>query len=163
MLLQFQVVQRSARGFSVSLLLMLVAGCVVAQPVPKPGNLVTATPAPATAATSGPAVYARSAVSNTRQKIDHELFVNADCSSGGIPTVVVTTPPANGTLWSEPASEYPHFTKDNQRYECNKLALPGTGVFYKSNEGFTGTDTATIHVINPNGTFRDVSYSIIIK
>jgi hypothetical protein len=141
---------------------LLAAACVAPPPAPKPVNLTTANPAPATAA-SAPALYARSALSNTRQKVDTEYYVNADCTTGGIPAVVVTTPPSNGTLWTEPGTDYPLFNKDNQRYECNKMAIAGTGVFYKSNEGFYGTDTATIHVINPNGTFRDVSYSIIVK
>ena len=64
---------------------------------------------------------------------------------------------------ANPAPDYPIFPKENQRYDCNKFASPGTGIFYKSSEGFYGTDTATIHIINPNGTFRDLSYSIIVK
>src|SRR5258707_14867304 len=55
-----------------------------------------------------------------------------NCVQGGPVTIEITSPPKNGAISLRPATEKnPNCTNE----------LQGTGIFYKPNPGFTGTDT----------------------
>ena len=54
------------------------------------------------------------------------------CTQGGPVTIDITTQPKNGKLTLKPAKE--------KNQNCTN-ELEGTGIFYKPNPGFTGSDT----------------------
>ena len=128
------------RASALTLAILLLCGCAVAQPVQTP------------AASSAPLAVARPAVtvvSGARQRIDFISTVNPDCTSAGYVTVHVITPPVHGELATEQGFDYPAYPKDNQRYQCNLKKVPLINIYYKSSPGYTGPDTATIEWVSP--------------
>lgn len=69
-----------------------------------------------------------------------------NCNQGGDVKIEITTPPKNGTLSFRPAKEKPA--------NCTN-ELQGTGIFYKPNPGFIGTDTFSY--IRTDAGMREVS------
>lgn len=89
--------------------------------------------------------------------------VNPDCSSGGIPNIKITNPPAHGVASAEPSQDYSEFLSNNQRYECNKTKLPVTAVFYTSESNFKGADSFEIEVIFPSGTAKTQQFLMTVE
>ena len=58
---------------------------------------------------------------------------------------------------------FPDFPKDNVRQACNTKKLPVVFVYYQSDRGFTGTDTAVVEILFPSGNLRTVSYAISVR
>jgi hypothetical protein len=118
----------------VSFLPLLLRGCAIAQPAsaPAPSNALVNTVA-----------------SGERQRIDFISVLNPDCTTAGYVTVRIITLPSHGELTTERGVDYPVYPKDNQRYQCNLRKVPLINVYYKSNPGYVGTDTATIEVESP--------------
>jgi hypothetical protein len=81
----------------------------------------------------------------------------------GYPIVRVLAAPSHGSLTTEEATDYPAYTRDNQRYDCNLRKVPGTRLFYQSEPNFTGADTAVVEVIYPSAEARSVTYGLIVK
>jgi hypothetical protein len=121
----------------VPFVLVSLCGCAVAQPA--------STPAPS----SAPGTLVNTVVSGERQRIDFISVLNPDCTTAGYVTVRIITPPSHGELTTERGVDYPVYPKDNQRYQCNLKKVPLTNVYYKSNPGYVGTDTATIEMESP--------------
>ncbi len=69
-----------------------------------------------------------------------------NCNQGGDVKIEITSPPRNGMVSTKPAKEKPA--------NCTN-ELQGTGVFYKPNPGFTGTDTFSY--IRTDSGMREVS------
>ena len=123
------------RAYALIPCLLLLCGCVVAQPVPTP------------ASSSAPRI--RTIASGERQRIDYFYFLNPDCTSAGYATIRIITPAAHGELTTEGGVDYPNFQKENQRYQCNLRKSPVINVSYRSNPGYLGPDSASIKVSYP--------------
>jgi hypothetical protein len=108
-------------------------------------------------------VYARAALSGTEQRLDFFYAVHPDCTSEGYPTIRTVTQPVHGKLRVEQATDYTNFPKDNQRYECNKQRSPVVVVYYQSDLGYAGPDTAIIEVIFPSGVLRTYTFNVTVK
>jgi len=107
--------------------------------------------------------YLRGATSGTRQKIDLHYDLNPDCTASGRLVARVVGAPANGQLAIEEGKDYPNYDKDNTRFDCNKKLVPVTLVYYTSNAGYSGTDTASIEVVFTNGELRTYTYAITVR
>ena len=112
---------------------------------------------------AAPRVINRAALSGTVQKIDYYYNLNPDCSPEAVPVVRVVEAPAHGTITLQESIGYSAFSKDNQRYDCNKLKSPLVNVLYQSSAGYVGTDTAKIEVIFVSGGFKEDSFHIDVK
>jgi hypothetical protein len=103
-------------------------------------------------------------VSGERQRIDFIFALNPDCTTAGYATVRIISPPVNGELTTEPGVDYPAFSKENQRYQCNLKKSPVINVYYKSSPGYVGADTATIEWTDPSvSTARTRIFTITVK
>ena len=76
------------------------------------------------------------------------IYVNVqpDCSSGPLPSIRLSGPPANGKVAVKSAK-----IKATNYKQCLALEVPGFIAFYRSAPGFTGADVVTLEVKFPNG------------
>jgi hypothetical protein len=72
--------------------------------------------------------------------------VQPDCTSGPLPTIRLTDPPANGRVIVRRAKIGATNVK-----QCLALQVPGLVAFYRSRAGFSGADTLSLEVKYPNG------------
>jgi hypothetical protein len=139
------------RAYAFIPFLLILCGCVEAQPAPTPDH-----------PSSAPLV--RTIVSGERQRIDFFAILHADCTTAGYATVRIITPPVHGELTTERAVDYTYYPKENQRYQCNLQKSPLTNVYYKSSPGYVGSDTATIEVDSPIVAIASTrTYTIAVK
>jgi hypothetical protein len=110
------------------------------------------------------------AISGTRntlpgrsQKLDHFTTLNADCTTHGSTVVRVAEPPANGRIVISSGLDYPSYSRENQRYECNKRRVPGVAAVYVPNAGFSGNDRVVIETIFGGGTRRNTTYTVVVR
>jgi len=76
------------------------------------------------------------------------VYVNVqpDCSSGALPTIRLSTPPANGKVTVKSGK-----VKATNYKQCLALEVPGYVAIYRSAPGFVGADVVTLEVKFPNG------------
>jgi len=74
------------------------------------------------------------------------INVQPDCSSGPLPTIRLTTPPANGKVTVKSGK-----IKATNYKQCLALEVPGYIAVYRSIPGFSGNDLVTLEVKYPNG------------
>jgi len=89
--------------------------------------------------------------------------VQSDCSPGPIPDVRVITPPTGGKHRLEEITIPIDRKPDNSRAHCNGKPVQAFGVFYKSNDGFTGRDKIVLDVDFKSGTVRRFVYDISVR
>ena len=58
--------------------------------------------------------------------------------------------------------DYPSFSRDNVRWECNRKLLGSTQVFYESAPGFHGKDSVSIEVRFPSAGIRTVDIDVTV-
>jgi hypothetical protein len=107
--------------------------------------------------------YDRVVLSDKRYRLDFFTTLYPDCTSMGYPAIRQVTAPAHGTLTVQEGSDYPGYSKDNQRFACNLKKSPGILTYYQSQPGFAGNDKITIEVIFPSATARMVTYNLVVK
>lgn len=90
-------------------------------------------------------------------------WVNADCTSGPLPDLRITTPPKNGELRMEEITMPIDRAKDTPRFSCNGKPVKAVAVFYKSKAGYTGDDNTVIDVDFKTGQVRRFSYKITVR
>jgi hypothetical protein len=140
------------RAYAYVPFLLSLCGCVVEQPAPIP------------ASSSAPQTMVRTIVSGERQRIDFYVALNPDCTPQGYVTVRIVTPPVHGELTTERGVDYPNYPKANQRYQCNLTKSPLINVYYKSNPGYVGADSATIEWDSPMiAVTRTTTYTITVR
>lgn len=129
---------------------LFIAGCETPKPVPVriPG---------------APTPTARAAISGVAQNINDQYSINPDCTSAGTPTMKILEAPMHGTITFIQETGYTNFSRDNQRFECNKLQLPMVKVIYTSFPDYVGSDNAKVMAIYPGGTFKNETYDITVK
>jgi hypothetical protein len=76
------------------------------------------------------------------------VYVNVkpDCTSGPLPTIRLSAPPANGRVIVRRAN----IGATNYK-QCLALQVPGLVAFYRSRPDFSGADTLSLEVRFPNG------------
>ncbi len=106
---------------------------------------------------------AKGAESGKKQLFDTVSALNPDCTNAGEPVVTVVKPPVNGQITVEKGEAFPNFPKDNVRSACNTQKVPATLIYYTSNPGFTGIDSATIEILTPTGGLVRPVYAITVR
>ncbi len=74
------------------------------------------------------------------------LNVRPDCTSGPLPTIRLSTPPANGTVTVRKAN----VTATNYK-QCLALQVPAFVAFYRSRANFSGVDALELEVKYQSG------------
>jgi len=105
----------------------------------------------------------RTSVSGSIQKVGFQTVIDPDCSSLGETRIRVTRAPSHGTLKIQQGEDYAEFPKSNPRFDCNKQKVPGSLIYYQSEAGYTGQDSARVEVIYPQGLVKSVLYSITVR
>jgi hypothetical protein len=93
-------------------------------------------------------------------KVDYEIFLNPDCTPKTNFYLYLREKPAHGTVRIDLDKNYTGYDSDTQRYKCNLLPIQSPSIFYRRNKGFSGKDTFTIEVFEPNGFVRSTRYLI---
>jgi hypothetical protein len=93
----------------------------------------------------------RAAVSGHPQRIYTYYVLNPDCTVRGEAVFRVTSSPAHGEVHLEAGRDFPSFTRDNARFECNKQEVPVRTLFYQSKAGYSGPDTFVMEALYPDG------------
>ena len=86
-----------------------------------------------------------------------------DCTLRGRVVGSVTTPPQHGLLAFAPLDSFPSFPPTNAQAKCNENKIAGQGLYYTSEQGFAGEDSANIFLIYPDGSGGEIHYTIIVK
>jgi len=74
------------------------------------------------------------------------LSVRPDCTSGPLPTIRLSAPPANGKVTVKSGK-----IKATNYKQCLALEVPAFIAFYRSAPGFVGADVLSLEVKFPNG------------
>ena len=83
------------------------------------------------------------------------LNVRPDCTSGPLPTIRLTAPPANGTVTVRKASA----TATNYK-QCLALQVPAFIAFYRSHATFSGVDVLDLEVTYQEGRVQTQKFRI---
>ena len=86
-----------------------------------------------------------------------------DCTLRGRIVGSVTTPPQHGLLAFAPLDSFPSLPPTNPFAKCNESKIAGQGLYYTSEPGFVGEDSADIFLIYPDGSGGEFHYTIIVK
>jgi len=108
-------------------------------------------------------VVQRGAISGQKQQIAYFIQVTPSCDSLGYAVVRVVTPPAHGRLSTEQGQDYPAYNKDNIRFACDAKKVPATLLFYTSDPGYAGVDSATVEAVFADGGLMRRDYTISVK
>ncbi|MCQ8242275.1 hypothetical protein [Rhizosaccharibacter radicis] len=103
------------------------------------------------------------APANRRSMINAWFDLNADCSTYGITTVRLASPPGHGTAEVMQGRWHPNYPRTNQRYACNLKPADGVALFYTPAPGFTGKDVLDITLITPHGRSWDTTWLIDVR
>jgi hypothetical protein len=95
----------------------------------------------------------RGALSGQRQILASFYAAASDCTSLGYPTLKVAKAPKHGEVSVEQGTALADFEKDDARNVCNGKSLPATVIYYTSEPGFIGTDTAEFERIGVRGAY----------
>ena len=136
----------------IALLPALVFGSALAVAQPKP--------APVEAGAPPQRPLERGALSGRIQSLDYYYDIKPDCTAEGPVEVRIVTPPAHGTLTVERGVDYPNFSRDNVRYECNRQEVPVVKIYYRSEAGYSGADSVAIDILYADGKTRHTIYSV---
>lgn len=110
-----------------------------------------------------PGTVRYTAVAGRESRLNTVMSLNADCTSRGIPTIRVPSPPAHGTTSVRDGDYYPTFGPLTQRASCNLKPEPGAAVFYQPAEGYVGPDSLSMEIIYPDGQDHTINYDLTVK
>jgi hypothetical protein len=105
----------------------------------------------------------RDAFSGNEIRIAAMQLVNADCTSGPLPSLRIASAPQSGEQRQEEITVPVDRKAGDPRASCNGKPVNAVGVFYKSKDGFTGKDNVVIDVDFKNGTVRRFNYKITVR
>jgi hypothetical protein len=99
------------------------------------------------------------------QTIQLGFFVSAnpDCTARGYAVVNITQQPQHGRVRITRGSDFSYFPASNPRSECNRRRLPGVGVHYTAERGYTGYDTVGVELLFPSGRHGRGSYNLYVR
>ena len=102
-------------------------------------------------------------MSDSETRIAATNWVNADCTSGALPTLRFVTQPQNGAIRTEETTIPIDRPASDTRASCNGKPAQAVAIFYKPNVGHTGDDTFVVDVDFHMGTVRRLNYKITVR
>jgi hypothetical protein len=97
------------------------------------------------------------AQSGKAARIGVYVNVRPDCTSGPLPTIRLTAPPANGTVTVRKGK----ITATNYK-QCLALQVPAFVAIYRSRNEFSGVDTLELEVKYPSGRVEIQKFQITV-
>lgn len=97
------------------------------------------------------------AQSGKAARIGVYINVRPDCTSGPLPTIRLTAPPANGTVTVRKGN----VTATNYK-QCLALQVPAFVAIYRSRNEFSGVDTLELEVKYPSGRVEIQKFQITV-
>jgi Domain of Unknown Function with PDB structure (DUF3857)/Transglutaminase-like superfamily len=110
-----------------------------------------------------PAELTRVAATEQRVRIGFLTNLDPDCSSTPFASVRIVEEPKHGEASLKEDTGFTNFPKDNPRFECNGQRSDGTAVLYRSEAGYTGKDSLTVHLVYADGRESRLRYVIDVK
>ena len=101
----------------------------------------------------------RTVGSGQEQRIMTHYRFNKSCVET-VPSIIVTSPPRNGTVRHEPV-DVTITDKMTKTASCVGKTIKGVNVFYKSVDGFTGTDSFVYERITSDR--YDTAYTVSVE
>jgi hypothetical protein len=141
-------------GFLAAASALALASCIVVN---------TNNPAGPAARQAAEKPMIRGALSGQRQIIASFYATASDCTSLGYPTLKVAKPPEHGEVSVEQGTALADFGKDDARNICNGRSVPATVIYYTSEPGFIGTDSAEFERIGVRGAYGYHIFSINVR
>jgi hypothetical protein len=83
---------------------------------------------------------------NTDIRVGVYVHVRADCTSGQLPSIQLTSPPKNGKVIVKEAT-----VKVTNFKQCLALEVPAFIAFYRSRADYVGVDVLTLEIKFPGG------------
>jgi hypothetical protein len=105
----------------------------------------------------------RGALSGQRQILASFYATALDCTSLGYPTLKVAKAPKHGEVSVEQGTAVADFEKNDARNVCNGKSVPATVIYYTSEPGFIGTDSAEFERIGVRGAYGYHIYTINVR
>jgi hypothetical protein len=105
----------------------------------------------------------RGAISGQKQLIVSFYATAPDCTSLGYPTLKLAIPPQHGQVSIEKGTAFAAFGKDDPRSGCNGKEVPATVIYYTSEPGFIGADSAAFERIGVAGAYGYHAYTINVR
>jgi hypothetical protein len=96
-------------------------------------------------------------------KLDYFYSLNEQCTSLGMPEIVLSGAPQKGTFSARAGHDYPKFSSDSAYHACNTKLVPAAQFYYQSNPGYVGEDTVSVALTFPDGGKREMNYKIIVE
>ena len=78
-------------------------------------------------------------------------YLEDGCRSPGPVVINLVTPPKNGKVSEGPRSGHPSYGTSSHLVACNRVAVRGLEVYYRSFPGYTGPDSYEVERVFPNG------------
>ncbi|KAB1076610.1 hypothetical protein [Methylobacterium soli] len=75
-----------------------------------------------------------------------------DCTTQGPTVARLLAAPRHGKVDFAQTESFPRYAAGSPLAVCNAKRVPGLKMIYEAEEGFEGTDTYRIFIINPDGT-----------
>jgi hypothetical protein len=101
----------------------------------------------------------RTAQGQTGKDVRVGVYVNVqdDCTSGPLPTIRLSIPPAHGRITVKKAK----VSATNYK-QCLALEVPGYVAFYRSQPDFSGNDVFALEVKFPSGRMETQRFTVTI-
>ena len=80
-----------------------------------------------------------------------------------MPVVRLIEGPDKGVITTDGGRDFLTFPQSNIRHLCNRRRVAGLKLFYKSEEGFFGTDKVRLLIVSGAGTEREATYEIRVR
>jgi hypothetical protein len=71
--------------------------------------------------------------------------------------------PKHGEASLKEDTGFTNYPKDNPRFECNTQRSDGTVILYRSEAGYIGKDSLTVHLVYADGRESSLRYVIDVK
>ena len=105
----------------------------------------------------------KTAFSGTALNVWYFYSVEIDCTSGGLPTVSVTSAASHGSVQIQNVEHFTEYPSTNQRYECNKKKSPSVAVVYTSGRSFVGVDRFVVRCVYPSGNVQTKEFVLTVE
>jgi len=102
------------------------------------------------------------AMSGRELRLAFASEMGLDCSSSSTPDIQIAADAQHGKVRIVYDRGKPSFTEDNPRYACNSRSIKGLGVYYRSEKGFVGDDSLSLHYVFHDGGEQTIDYAITV-
>jgi hypothetical protein len=108
-------------------------------------------------------VSQRYAIGGKKSIFAHYYSLKLDCTPSGWQEVTLSKPPKNGEAKLAEANTIINYTAPNPRLKCNGKSTSSMALEYIPNEGYTGSDSIEVELINDAGQRNTFTYNITVK